>query len=266
MMHPTAVAPTIDEAVTLARGHVYAFLASALADPLQSHFEQALDRRVQAVAVAAASLLASEAPPSMELGPDEHQPGALDLLPVTEALARPREALLREHQDLFGLLLGKTVIPYETEYCRQTLTFYRAQQLADIAGFYRAFGLETSSESPERQDHISVELEFMAHLIHKELFAAASPDPALQEKASLCSNAQKEFFRTHLAWWIPAFAALLRREASSPLYSALALALASFLPGERAIFDVPPNRNLAEPLPEPPTVEEDSCCGGASCE
>ncbi len=264
-MHPTAVAPTIDEAVTLARGHVYAFLASALADPLQPHFEQALDRRLQTVAVAAAGLLASEAPTSMELGPGEHQPGTLDLLPVTEALARPREALIREHQDLFGLLLGKTVIPYETEYCRQTLTFYRAQQLADIAGFYRAFGLETGSEAPERQDHLSVELEFMAHLIHKELFAAASPDPALQEKASLCSAAQKEFFRTHLGWWVPAFTALLRREASGPLYSALAVALASFLPGERALFDIPPNRNLAEPLPEPPPIQEDSCCG-AACE
>jgi TorA maturation chaperone TorD len=265
-MHPTAVAPTIDEAVTLARGHIYAFLASTLADPLQPHFEQALDRRLQTVAVAAARLLASEAPASMELGPGEHQPGTLDLLPVTEALARPREALIREHQDLFGLLLGKTVIPYETEYCRQTLTFYRTQQLADIAGFYRAFGLESSSEAPERQDHLSVELEFMAHLIHKELFAAASPDPALQEKASLCSEAQREFFRTHLAWWVPAFAALLRHEASGPLYSALASALASFLPSERARLGIPPNRNLAEPLPEPSPAEEDSCCGGAACE
>ena len=264
-MRPTAIAPTIDEAVTVARSHIYAFLASALADPLGKHFEQALDRRLQAVAVAAASLLASEATP-IELGPGEGQPCELDLLPVTAALARPREALLREHQDLFGLLLGKTVIPYETEYCRQTLTFYRAQQLADIAGFYRAFGLEPSSEVAERQDHLSVELEFMAHLIHKELFAAASPDPALQEKASLCAGAQQEFFRAHLAWWVPAFAALLRREASGPLYSSLALALASFLPGERALFDIPPNHNLAEPLPEPLPAEEDSCGGGAACE
>lgn len=255
-MRPTAIAPTVDEAVTVARGHIYAFLASTLADPLREHFEQALDRRLQTVAVAAASLLASEAPASIELSPGERQPCELDLRPLAAALARPREALVCEHQDLFGLLLGKAVIPYETEYCRQTLTFYRAQQLADIAGFYRAFGLEPSSEVPERQDHLSVELEFMAHLIHKQLFAAASPDPALQEKASFCVEAQKEFFRTHLAWWVPAFAALLRREASGPLYYTLALALASFLPGQRVMFDIPPNRNLAEPLLEPSPIKE----------
>ena len=120
-MRPTAIAPTVDEAVTVARGHIYAFLASTLADPLREHFEQALDRRLQTVAVAAASLLASEAPTSIELGPGERQPCELDFVPVAEALARPREALRREHQDLFGLLLGKAVIPYETEYCRQTL-------------------------------------------------------------------------------------------------------------------------------------------------
>ena len=174
-------------------------------------------------------------------------------------------SLVGEHQDLFGLLLGKTVIPYETEYCRQTLTFYRAQQLADIAGFYCAFGLEPSGEVPERQDHLSVELEFMAHLIHKQLFAAASSDPVLQEKASLCAEAQKEFFQTHLAWWVPAFAVLLRREASGPLYSALALALSSFLPAERVLLGIPPSRTLAEPLPEPPPAEEESCCGATAC-
>ncbi len=59
---------TVDEAVSVARSYVYSFLAAALADPLRPHFEQALGRQLQMFAVAAAGLLASEAP-EMELGP-----------------------------------------------------------------------------------------------------------------------------------------------------------------------------------------------------
>ncbi|MBI3696091.1 MAG: molecular chaperone TorD family protein [Acidobacteria bacterium] len=202
----------------------------------------------------------------MEIGPGERPPRGLDLLPIVEALAKPREVLVCEHQDLFGLLLGKTVIPYETEYCRQTLTFYRSQQLADIAGFYGAFGLESNREVPERQDHISVELEFMAHLIHKQLFAAVSADPAWQEKAAVCADAQKKFFHAHLAWWVPALAELMRQNAPGGLYAAVAGALAAFIPAERALFDVPPNRTLAEPLPEPQPAQEDASCGATACE
>lgn len=137
-----------DEALTLARGHVYAFLAAAFADPLGAHFQLALDPARRNIAVAAADLLAAEAPKSFELGPGESPPRQLDLRPVAALLARPRDEIVRDHQDAFGLLLGKAAPPYETEYCRPTLTFYRTQQLADIAGFYRAFHLDLNHEEP----------------------------------------------------------------------------------------------------------------------
>ncbi len=233
----------LDEAVDLARGHVYAFLAAALADPVSRHFELALDKKIQSVAMAAAELLA-----------DEREPHELDLMPVVRELAAPREEIARRHCEVFGLLVAKTAPPYETEYCRSNLTFYRTQQLADIAGFYRAFGLEPNLEEPERQDHISVELEFMARVIQGELNAAGP------QQAEICRDAQKKFLADHLVWWAPAFARLLRRSASDGLYGALGAALAAFIAGERTTFGLGPADELAEPQPEPDAPEEESCC------
>lgn len=67
--------------------------------------------------------------------------------------------------------------------------FQRAQDLADINGFYRAFGLETDKDRP---DSLPCELEFMHYLIFKELNAQS------EEKSFLCQDAQKKFFREHL--------------------------------------------------------------------
>ena len=252
----------VDEALAVARGHVYAFLAAALADPVRSHFAIALDRKVQTVAIAGAELLAAESPENIQLSAGERPPRQLDLLPAIEELSRPREEIIRQHQDLFGLLLGKTAPPHETEYCRSTLTFYRAHQLADIAGFYRAFGLEPSREEPERQDHISVELEFMARLIEKELFAVEANEP---EKAAVCREAQQKFLETHLAWWAPAFAELLGRGSPGGPYAALSAALAAFIPCERAILGIRPAPEMATGEPEAECPEENPCCGAMPC-
>ncbi|MBI3665295.1 MAG: molecular chaperone TorD family protein [Acidobacteria bacterium] len=265
-MQPSTLHPTVDEAQAVARGHVYSFLAAALADPAREHFALARNRKMQTVVLAAADLLASEAPENIALVPGEQSPRQLDLLPVVEELSEPREELARGHQEIFGLLVGKAAPPYETEYCRSALTFYRTQELADIAGFYRAFGLEQDRAEPERQDHISVELEFMAHLIERELAAAVAEEPALQEKAPLCRDAQKKFFEAHLAWWVPAFAELLRRASPRGFYSALADVFARFIPCERAILGIAPARDLVAPQqPEKPAVEK-FCCGAMPCE
>jgi TorA maturation chaperone TorD len=246
----------------LARSHVYGFLAAALSDPFGGHFDLALDARLQKVAVAAGQLLCSEAPEGVALAPGERPPAELDLAPVVQALSVSRDGLVRLHQQVFGLALGKSAPPCETEYCPAALTFYRAQQLADIAGFYRAFALELNREQPERHDHISVELEFMAHLITKEL---AAKQGGLTEQAAVCREAQKKFFQDHIAWWVPAFGQLLRRAAVDGLYSALALALGPFIAGERAVLDVPPAAGLAEPRPETQSPEDSPCCEVAAC-
>jgi putative dimethyl sulfoxide reductase chaperone len=80
---------------------------------------------------------------------------------------------------------------------------FQPHRLADLAAFYRAFGMELSSESGERQDHLSVELEFMSVLTAQEagLLGAA----AGHEAVAVCRDAQRKFLREHLGRWAPAF-------------------------------------------------------------
>ena len=69
-------------------------------------------------------------------------------------------------------------------------------QMADIAGFYRAFGFEVSGERP---DHIVPELEFVALLLVKEAYARMAGQG---EPAEVCSTARKTFLEEHLGVWL----------------------------------------------------------------
>jgi len=126
--------------------------------------------------------------------------------------------------------------PYETQY-GHTQVFYQSQQLADIAGFYRAFGLDVSTEAKERLDHISVELEFMAFLAYKEAYARAHDGDAAGE---VCRRAQQSFMTHHLGRFGPLFARRLRQKAGDAYYGAPAEFLARFLETEFAYLQVRP--------------------------
>jgi TorA maturation chaperone TorD len=192
-------------------------------------------------------------------------PSELDLAPLVHTLRLRPDELNDEYEHVFGLMLAKKCPPYETEYCPQTFSVYRSQALADVAGFYRAFGVGPSRDTPERADHIALELEYLAFLIAKESSAA---DPAARDT---CRDAQRRFVQDHLGWWVPAFARALQRQAErvlgrapgqSGFYPALARALAAFISAERAVLAVDPPTELVAPGPvEPP--EEMSCqdCG-----
>ena len=52
-------------------------------------------------------------------------------------------ALIASYQGLFGHTARGAVSPYETEYGHASL-FQQPQEMADLAGFYRAFGNKTN--------------------------------------------------------------------------------------------------------------------------
>ena len=259
MTCPTATIHTTEEAqaVELARQCVYRFLALALTDPQTLRFETLLHVPFQEAAIEAAAVIREDiAARTTELAPGELPAQRLDLRPIVARLRNPFFELELEYRNTFGLLVSKKAPPYETEYCRQTLVIYRQQVLADVAGFYRAFGLEPSRELPERHDHLALQLEFMAWLIAKEHAARRAGRP---EQADLCREAQRSFLRDHVIWWAPAFATLLRlscdgppaQEAPDPgprtFYGAVAAALCAFVHSERARFDMPAPTELVEP-------------------
>lgn len=82
---------------------------------------------------------------------------------------------------------------YETEY-GHLRGMAKGHDLADIAGFYMAFGLEVSSgDAHEMADHIAVELEFYALLLLKQ--EALKGD---QEGSDIVEGARRKFLVDHL--------------------------------------------------------------------
>jgi TorA maturation chaperone TorD len=254
------------QATDLARECLYRFLAAALTDPAAGGPSLLHDPDSGRVAAAAAEFLREEAAVEpTALGFGELPPDELDMAPLLAELARPGADRTAEHDRVFGLVPARECLPYETEYHATAEPFFRAQQLADVAGFYRAFGLEPSRCSPERPDHLALELEFMAFLLMKKRLAAAAADGDNEGsgRAKVCAEAGAAFFRDHLAWWVPSFAAGLRRKAGRGLYGEVARVLAALVPVERRRFGIPAPRLPLRAAPVE-TPEGQAACAGCS--
>jgi TorA maturation chaperone TorD len=212
----------------LARECLYRFLSGIVAGPYSAGWDRALAAGNAGLALEAARRLRAESDDS-------------DITGLAEALNAPLDGMRAEYDAVFGLVVPKECPPYETEYYPTQETFGRSQQIADVAGFYRAFGIEPARSSPERPDHLALELEFMAFLLLKKRLALAAVelDPEAVEQASVCERAQRDFFSDHLAWWIPAFAAGLGRKAAGGYHHALARVLAAWVPAECCRLDIP---------------------------
>jgi TorA maturation chaperone TorD len=243
----------------VAREIIYRFLAACLSDPRHESHELVNDRESQTLLIHACDWIRHEmADTKVSCSFGELPVDELDARCLRDRLHRPAAERLAEYDRVFGLLVPRECPPYETEYETSSEPFYRAQQLADIAGFYRAFGLDPSSSRPERPDHISLELEFMAFLLMKKRLMNEG-----SERSQICDEARKSFFRDHLVSWTVAFATGLRRKADPGFYAEVAKLLAAFVPIERMTLNVhAPRLSLAPSFIERPE-EQDGCVAGA---
>jgi nitrate reductase assembly molybdenum cofactor insertion protein NarJ len=132
-----------------------------------------------------------------ELGADlaEHEGAG----PMIAALGRSGlEDLQGSYIDLFDR--GKDRVSlYETEHGRMR-GLSKGNDLADIAGFYLAFGLKLDDEkSHEMLDHVAVELEFYSTLLLKHDALLASGDAAGCE---IVEDARRKFLTDHLGRFV----------------------------------------------------------------
>lgn len=117
----------------------------------------------------------------------------------------------------FGVEGGADVSPYETEY-RPGGLVTNTDELADIAGFYDAFGLEVG-EQRDRVDHLATELEFVGELAAREAHLADAGDG---EGVEIVVDAQRLFLEDHLGRWVPRVRTELEDEVGNGLYLSLA--------------------------------------------
>ena len=126
-----------------------------------------------------------------------------------------RETIQNENVDIFGHTLSKQTAPYALEHLKSTDVFFRTQKLADLNGFYQAFGMEV--ECVERADHIATQTEFLSYLILKELVAIKKN---LEEEIEICQKAFIDFHQEHFFDWAKMFSENLIEKVEGEFYPA----------------------------------------------
>lgn len=218
---------TIDAAV--ARSFLYRCLAQAYEDPTREGWGQMVATDGQQVLGPAVRVLATSAPALAEAAR------------ALQSQLKPDgfESFLASYLAAFGHAARGRCPLNEIEYGDlKADPLFQPHRLADLAAFYRAFGLEVAADAGERQDHLCLELEFMCVLAAKEAYALEHQlDP---EDLCLCREAQSKFLREHLGRWVPAFARRLARMAGDTPLGALAGLTRAFIEVECGRFGIAP--------------------------
>ncbi|OFV92389.1 MAG: hypothetical protein A3G76_10125 [Acidobacteria bacterium RIFCSPLOWO2_12_FULL_65_11] len=135
---------------------------------------------------------------------------------------------------LFGHTARGLVCACETEYGPDN-AFHQPQQLADISGYYLAFGLHPTPGSEARVDHIACELEFMDFLNRKQAWLLENDGRAPSgETLEVTERAERTFLRNHLARFGRAFATRVVAEDPSGYFGALGHTLLALLSADCA--------------------------------
>jgi putative dimethyl sulfoxide reductase chaperone len=175
-------------------------------------------------------------------------------------LARARAALANPELETLqpaylALFMGKAKVSlHETAYGDGRRMGGRPVELADINGFYGAFGMRIQDTDPDLPDHLSVELEFLSTLLLK----MAWQESASTAQSQICARAAKKFLEDHLGRWVPSLARQLEEEGSAP-WTALGRLLRTAIALECRAFGAQPML-LPGRLPEDPMQADDFNC------
>jgi putative dimethyl sulfoxide reductase chaperone len=103
-----------------------------------------------------------------------------------------------------------------------------------VLAIYRAKGLDKAEALDYPEDHIALELEFMAHLCEEAKHAVAAQNWTAVED---CLQEQKDFLAQHLLNWVPEFCADIEKCAETEFYKAAGKITNGYLRLEQAILE-----------------------------
>jgi len=227
--------------LAIARSFIHRWLAKAYEDPTPENWQWLCAPGTQENLQAAWAVVAGKMPAATFL------PDAFD-------------AFLNAYLAAFGHAARGSCPLNEIEYGDiKADPLFQPHRLADLAAFYRAFGLEVTEDAGERQDHICLELEFMCVLAAKEAYAHEHQLDG--DQLAQCRDAQKKFLREHLGRWTPAFARRLTAATNDPALRALAEFTRAFVESECIRFGVNPGSEelSLRPVDEAADRACDSC-------
>jgi putative dimethyl sulfoxide reductase chaperone len=170
----------------------------------------------------------------------QHGLSLLQIWSQAQSNLPPDEQLSRLQADYTRLFIGpsKVLAPLweSVHYGEERLTF-QPETLA-VRHWYRRFGLEAVNLHHEPDDHIGLELAFVAHLAGRGLAALEQNDP--QTMMALL-HAQRQFLSQHLWKWAFGWCALVGEHAQTDFYRGIAQLVEGALIElrERTLLDLP---------------------------
>lgn len=120
--------------------------------------------------------------------------------------------------------------PYESAVLGLNIT-QKVNGLADVMGFYRAWGLDVSEQRHEFPDSIVAELEFLHFLTYKERNAIQMNE---EEHIELTRQSLQHFLEDHFLTWVPQFCASVLENSCYDWYRGLAGFTRAFAASEAA--------------------------------
>jgi TorA maturation chaperone TorD len=131
------------------------------------------------------------------------------------------KVLLELAAEYAGLFLGVRQVPphpSESVYTsRERLIMQRARD--EVLTIYKSMGLQRFDKFREPEDHIAIELQFMAEMCGKTSEALKDGKDA---EAKKYLDVQRDFLNEHLAKWVPMFVADILKGAKREFYRAIA--------------------------------------------
>ena len=133
----------------------------------------------------------------------------------------------------------------------------QSTELADIGGFYTAFGLELTDSNPDLPDHLSTELEFYSLLLLKQAYAQSRGNA--KRATTVITKARRSFLNDHLGRWADAFVINLRKQTEYMPFVALGELLEKAILAECALIKVQPKLSEGRIAPDFIQADEFTC-------
>ena len=129
--------------------------------------------------------------------------------------------------------------PWESVYRSKTKLTFQEPTL-QVRELYERFGVQAPAIHREPDDHLGLELAFVATLSHLAVSPAAAGDTA---QLTTCFEAQKDFLQDHLLAWAPSCLKLVEKHAETDYYRGAALVALGSLWESARLCGAGPNTN-----------------------
>ncbi len=134
------------------------------------------------------------------------------------------------------------VAPWESVYLNKDNLLFQEETL-EVRSWYYSYGLEITNKYKEPDDHIGLELAFLAHLASLSLSTFNEGD---ESKFEEMLSAQRRFLSAHPLRWIPTWCNLVEKHAHTDFYRGVALILRGALIKIAEILDLEIPKRLVE--------------------